>query len=130
MTNTNSLAAGEHPVHVYLIDVCKQCVTEVFYNGTLAHLYELLNCRLIDLTARQPNRDGIYCADELPDEPELTAFRLRSTGQVIYGNGLWVGCDDEGETVGPVTPFERVRKEIEFLGLIPYQLPPIMVWSW
>jgi hypothetical protein len=128
--NTISNPPSRRSLQVYLIDVISRCVSVVPYDGSLKRLYELIDCDLIDSTARQPNRDGIFCTDMLPDEPQLPAFRLRSTGQILYRNGVWAGCDREGNTVSPATPLEQVQRDIEFLGLIPYRPTPIRIIAW
>lgn len=127
---TQPVPTIEQPVPLYLIDVIARQVIEVPYDGSLKRLYELIDCHCIDFTARQPNGDGLYCNDLLPDEPQQAAFRLRSSGQIIYGNGVWTGGDNEGNTVSPYASFSDISADIEFLGVIPYKRSPIYIISW
>ena len=127
---TKLVPTPEQPVPVHLIDAIARQVIEVPYDGLLKRLYELINCLCIDFTARQPNSDGLYCNDLLPDEPQQAAFRLRSTGQIIYGNGVWTGGDDEGNTVSPCASLSAISADIEFLGVIPYKRSPIYILTW
>lgn len=127
---TKLVPSSEQPVSVYQIDAVNRRVTEVPYDGSLNQLYALLNCQCIDYTARQANGDGIFCNDLLTDDPQQVAYRLRSTSQLVYGNGVWTGSDDEGNTVTPCTSLTDVSAEIEFLGEIPYQPAPIYILSW
>lgn len=127
---TKSVLSPQQPVPVFLVDATNKQVRSVAYDGSLEQLYEWIDCDTIDYTARQPNGDGIFCNDLLPDDPYQIAFRLRSNGQIIYGNGVWTGSNGEGDTVTPDATLVEVTAEIEFLGPIAYKLAPIYVFSW
>lgn len=127
---TNPVPSPELSVPVFLIDATIKQVRSVSHDDSLEQLYEWIDCDTIDYTARQYNGDGIFCNDLLPDDPQQSAFRLRSTGQIIYGNGVWTGSNEEGDTVTPNASLTEVTTEVEFLGLIAYQPAPIYVFSW
>ena len=124
------ISSPVQPVEVFYIDSINQRVALVSYDGSLEQLYEWINCVNIDYIARQPSGDGIFCNDLLPDIPQQVAFRLRSTGQIIYGNGVWTGSNEEGDTVAPAASLMAVTSEIEFLGPISYEPEPIYIFSW
>lgn len=126
----NPALSPEQSVPVFLIDATNKQVRSVSHDGSLDQLYEWIDCDTIDYTARQYNGDGIFCNDLLPDDPQQVAFRLRSTGQIIYGNGVWTGSNEEGDTVTPNASLAEVTTEVEFLGPIAYQPAPIYVFSW
>jgi len=127
---TKPVPSPKQPVPVFLIDATDKQVRSVSHDGSLEQLYEWIDCDTIDYTARQPDGDGIFCNDLLPDDPYQVAFRLRSTRQIIYGNGVWTGSNGEGDTVTPNASLTEVTAEIEFLGPVAYQPTPIYVFSW
>jgi hypothetical protein len=127
---TKPVPSPEQPVPVFLIDAINKQVRSVSHDGSLEQLYKWIDCDTIDYTARQPDGDGIFCNDLLPDDPYQLAFMLRSTGQIIYGNGVWTGSNGEGDTVTPNASLTEVTAEIEFLGSVAYQPTPIYVFSW
>lgn len=127
---TISSESPRKTISVYQINVIEQRIIRVNYDGSLKQLYQLIDCETLDSIARQANGDGIFCNDLLPADPQQAAFRLRSTGQIIYGNGVWTGSNREGDTTAPTTQFEHVCEEVEFLGLIPYKQAPIFFISW
>ncbi|MCK8495533.1 MULTISPECIES: hypothetical protein [Spirosoma] len=127
---TKPVPSPQQSVPVFLIDATNKQVRSVLHDGSLEQLYEWIDCDTIDYMARQPDGDGVFCNDLLPDDPYLVAFRLRSTGQIIYGNGVWTGSNGEGDTVTPEATLVEVTGEIEFLGPIAYKPAPIYVFSW
>ena len=127
---TKPVPSPQQLLPVFLIDAINKQVRSVSHDGSSEQLYEWIDCDTVDYTARQPNGDGIFCNDLLPDNPCQVAFRLRSTGQIIYGNGVWTGSNGEGDTVVPDATLVEVTAEIEFLGPIAYEPAPIYVFSW
>jgi hypothetical protein len=127
---TRPVPSPAYPVPVFLIDVHARTVTEVPHDGTLGQLYRLISCDYVDFTARQPDGDGLFCNDLLPDVPVQAAFRFRATGQLIYGNAVWVGGDAAGNTVSPRRSLIDLTADIDFLGLVPYSPAMTFVVSW
>lgn len=100
------------------IDPQTQTVEAVESTGLLGDLYRLLNCRLIDVCARQDNGDSLTVDDEALDlEPQPAAFSFNGSNP-IHGVALLTGTDDEGGTVEPVTTVDEAIKHLTWLGSI------------
>lgn len=98
------------------IDPQAKTVETVETTGNLAEMYRILNCRMIDVCARQDNGDALTVDDEaLYLEPQPAAFFFKGYGP-IHGVALLAGCDDEGETDEPITTVEQATRAIEWVG--------------
>ncbi len=98
------------------IDPQNQNVELVETAGTLKDMYQLLNCRLIDVCARQDNGDSLTVDDEaLYVEPQPSAFLFGKYGP-IHGVSLLTGTDERGGTTEPSMTVEQVIKNITWLG--------------
>ena len=111
------------------IDPKHRTVETVDSNGTLGALRQLIDCRVIDVCARQANGDALTVDDEaLFLEPQPAAFNFDGFGP-IHGIAVVTGCDEEGETVEPTMTVEGVTERIEWLGEI-HTTPALTVYSW
>ena len=100
------------------IDPQTQTVESVESTGLLGDLYRLLDCRLIDVCARQDNGDSLTVDDEaLYLDPQPAAFSFNGSNP-IHGVALLTGTDDEGGTAEPVTTIDEVIKQLTWLGAI------------
>lgn len=94
--------------------------------GVLGDLYRIIDCRMIDVCARQDNGDSLTVDDEaLYLEPQPHAFTFNGYGP-IHGIALLTGTDDEGGTEEPTMSLEEAEKSIRWLGDV-YTKPSLMV---
>jgi hypothetical protein len=98
------------------IDPKAKTVEAIETSGTLEDMCRIIDCRLIDVCARQDNGDALTVDDEaLYVEPQPAAFFFKGYGP-IHGVALLTGCDDEGETDEPLTTVEQATRQIEWVG--------------
>jgi hypothetical protein len=97
----------------YKIDVISKEVREIELQPGIKAIYKELDCDTF--TVVSIGKIDIYVDDEglCRDEP-LGAFSIRGYHQVLSGHGLVVSTDDEGDSIGPVTPIEIVRENVRF----------------
>lgn len=92
----------------------------------LRSYYEAIACRTFDCVGID-RLDAIFCDDEaLLQEEQPPAFELQCN--IIFGIGLIVGCDDEGNSTAPKHSLEEIRKQVQFLGKRLYQEPEIYIF--
>lgn len=98
------------------IDPQNRTVEPIETPGTLEDIYQIPNCRMIDVCARQDNGDALTIDDEaLFLEPQPAAFSYNGFGR-IHGVALLTGSNEEGETVEPATSLEEVKQKIRWKG--------------
>jgi hypothetical protein len=108
------------------IDPQAQTVEAVETTGTLHDMYRLIDCRMIDVCARQDNGDSLTVDDEaLYVEPQPAAFSFNGYGPV-HGVALLTGTDEEGGTEEPAMTLEEAIGCITWLGDI-YTRPTLTV---
>lgn len=100
------------------IDPNTQTVETVETNGQLNDLYQLIDCRTIDVCARQPNGDALTVDDDaLLNEPQPPAFMFNGFGPV-HGVAMLTGCDEEGATIEPAMSLASVEQAVQWRGHI------------
>lgn len=109
------------------IDPQTRTVELIDNSGTLDAMCTVIDCRMIDVCARQDNGDALTVDDEaLFLEPQPFAFLFGNYGQPIHGVALLAGCNEEGETTEPIMTLEQARSCIQWLGDI-YTSPMLTV---
>lgn len=107
------------------IDPQNRTVEYVESNGTLEDMYQLIDCRMIDVCARQRNGDALTIDDEaLFLEPQPAAFSYNGFGR-IHGVAILAGCDEEGATDEPATSLEEAKRNTRWLGEV--QTSPMII---
>lgn len=110
------------------IDPYIEAVYPVEMAGTLADLCQQLGARRLTVAGQQvsceevdcPCPDAAYCDEEaLHAEPFPPAFRIRSTGHVIFGCALWHRVAETGELLPPSWSLAELKAQVEFLGFLP-----------
>lgn len=109
------------------IDPNTQSIEYVESTGKLNCLRNLIECRMIDVCARQDNGDSLTVDDEaLFQEPQPFAFRFGDYGQPIHGIALLTGVDEEGRTAEPTMTLEQAQDCIKWMGNV-YTRPSFSV---
>lgn len=110
------------------IDPQNRTVEHIETPATLQDMYEILDCRLIDVCAHQDNGDALTIDDEaLFLEPQPAAFSYNGYGR-IHGVALLTGCDEEGKTIQPTATIEEATRSTQWLGDV-YTEPFLNVFS-
>lgn len=103
------------------IDVVNQDVYPVqIVPNKLDDIYEQLACDIFTCPFTFDNNDTLFVDDEgLFVEPStlLGAFYIEGfSSQPLFGHGLIVGVDDEGETDEVLSTVEEIKKKVTFLN--------------
>lgn len=92
-----------------LIDAYKKTVTEVEYDGTLQAIYALLKCSTIE-AVRISETDSIYVDEEGAVNGTEVGFSF--SGNDLFGSGLVVSHDDEGNDQPPKSTVDEVTNRL------------------
>ena len=72
--------------------------------------------------------DAAYCDEEaIHQEPLPPAFRLRTTGHIIYGCALWHRVTESGELQPSAWSLFELSDQVEFLGFRPLSSTQLMM---
>lgn len=100
--------------HPYLlIDPFEKVIIPIYWDGTLASLYGILDCDTIDV-ARCGQYDIIVDGEGLMKEKQAFFTTMRYP-QPLTGRALVAGVNMDGDTVPPPVTLEQVEAEIVFL---------------
>jgi hypothetical protein len=98
-----------------LIDAEGRGVREVEIDGTLEDTYKVMGVQMIEVATYLPNGDCIYVDEEgLINGEVLGWFEVYGAHQPFAGNGLVVGTDHQGETVGCKSTLDEITKLVSF----------------
>ena len=113
-----------------LIDVKTQEIKEGDHDGKLQNIYDLIDCRTIDIV-RIDDVNGIFVDDEGLLKDNLY-FEYSGSENVfkLAGSGLILGVDDEGNSISPTLTVEDVKSKVNFLPEGFKIDPYIRVTSW
>ena len=113
-----------------LIDVKTQEIKEVEHDGKLQNIYDLIDCRTIDIV-RVDDVNSIFVDDEGILKDNLY-FEYSGSENVfkLAGNGLILGVNDEGNSISPTLTVEDVEGKVRFLPEGFKIDPYIRVTSW
>ena len=69
------------------------------------------------------DNEGIFVDEEglLSVTPETPFFFYKGTHQPIAGNGLILGCNDDGESIATKLTVEQVTAKVKFMTLAQVQ---------
>lgn len=100
-----------------LIDPQAKEISEVEYDGTIDHIYQLIACSTFAVPVTFSNLDALYCDDEAllsREEEKLHGFMLRGWEYPIYGKALIIGSTPEGEDRNAGSSVAGLREQIEY----------------
>ena len=104
------------------IDPYLEKVYSVDIDGSLVDVCRQIGARRLTIAGQQSIgiddcSDAAYCDDEaLYTEPLPPAFRLRTTGHIIYGCALWHRVTQEGRLKASAWTQADLSEQVEFLG--------------
>lgn len=97
-----------------LIDSINKEVKEVEIQKGIEEMYKLLNCEIFTIATYLPKEDAIFVDDEGLLNGTDVFFTYEGAHQPFAGNGLIMGCDDEGESVDCKISFAEVKDKVKF----------------
>lgn len=113
---------------LFKIDPQTKTVEVIESTGSLSDMCQHIDCRMIDVCARQDSGDCLTVDDEsLFLEPQPAAFSFDGFGP-IHGIAILSGTDEEGDAQEPIMSLEEATKRITWLGEI-YTRPTLYLLS-
>ncbi len=98
-----------------VIDSENKKVYEISYDGTLEHLYKLIDCRCFTCVELS-NGDTLYVDDEGLYGNPRNFFTIDNYPQPLAGNGVILGTDHEtGESKAAASTVEDTDKDVIFM---------------
>ena len=105
-------------IKAILIDSYNQEVKEVEYEAeSIDDMYKLLKCTMFTTAGYMPNGDVCLVDDEGLINGTEVFFVPEWYPQPLAGNGLIVGDDGEGESVGVKSTIEEIQAMVDFKGI-------------
>jgi hypothetical protein len=99
-----------------LIDPFNKTVTEVEYSGNYKHIYELLSHETHPVDRFEAvyieKGDAIFVDEEGLFKERTEFFVYHGYDQPLAGKGLVLGCDDEGESISPISTLDEIKNKI------------------
>lgn len=97
-----------------LIDSINKEVKEVEIGKGIDEMYKFLNCEIFTIATYLPKDDAIFVDDEGLLNDTDAFFTYEGAHQPFAGNGLIMGCDDEGESTDCKISFAEVKEKVKF----------------
>lgn len=124
-------------ITLFKIDPYTESIYPVIVNDMLTDVCRQVGARRLTIAGQQPIiggafscPDAAYCDDKALCTGLLPpAFRLRSTGHIIYGCALWHRVTDVGKLCTPNWSIDKLIRQVEFLGFHPSQSHPFSLLS-
>jgi len=89
-------------------------VKEVEMGKDYREIYKQLECELFTIGAYLDKEDAIFVDDEGLMNGTDVFFTFEGAHQPFAGNGLIMGCDDEGESVDCKVDIDEVKNKVKF----------------
>ena len=100
-----------------LIDSKNRVVKQIEIGEHFTEISKAIDCDVFSCPHVLENEDTLYCDDEgLLKGPE-NFFLLDSYPQPIAGNGLILGCDEEGESIDAKTSIFELSNRVTFMDV-------------
>lgn len=98
-----------------LINPEAQTVTELDLESGLKNIQLTVGCSCVTvLRIEGDNNDAIWVDDEGLLNPSGFVFEYQ--GHPLVGNGLIIGADDEGDSIGTALSLDDVKDSVVFFG--------------
>ena len=100
-----------------LIDSKNRMITKIEIGEHFTEISKAIGCEVFAAPHIMQNNDTLYCDDEgLLKDPQHF-FLLDSYPQPIAGNGLILGCDNEGESVDVSMSLMELSNKVTFMDI-------------
>lgn len=100
-----------------LIDSKNRVVKQIEIGEHYTEISKAIDCETFSAPHIMQDNDTLYCDDEgLLKTPEYF-FLLDSYPQPIAGNGLILGCDDEGESTDVSMSLSELSSKVTFMDM-------------
>jgi hypothetical protein len=103
----------------YLINPMKEEISVVDYNGDFHQICKFINAEIFDVVNPFKNADTIFVDDMGLMKPLNYYFQVKcdnGSSQDLFGLGLVLGSNKEGESIDAQTTLEELKKRITFKG--------------
>ena len=103
----------------YLINPIKEEISVVDYNGDFHQILKFIDAELFDAVYPFKNADTIYVDDMGLMKPINHFFEVKcdnGNSQDLFGLGLVLGSNEEGESIDAQTTLKELKKRITFKG--------------
>lgn len=107
--------ANRELVLAIFIDAANKCYKYVLIQPNLNEYYKLIDCKLIEGAYPFKSRNHLYVDEEgfLKPNPNLVFYK--GLGDVLAGNAIVLGSDDEGNDLSTTLTLEHIRDSITFV---------------
>jgi hypothetical protein len=96
-----------------LINAENETISEVEYDGDYRSIYKLIGCETFTIV-QFPDGETLYVEDNgLLFDPQHF-FKHEGYHQPLAGNGLFLGSDDEGESIATQLSIDKLKDQISF----------------
>lgn len=114
-----------------LIDVHKQEIKEVDFDGNHKSIYSLIDCNTFDVVGID-NKNTLFIDDEglLKDDQLYFEYAGDENSVRLGGSALILGYDEEGNSVATTLDVETVKGKVAFLPKGFYIEPRMDFISW
>tara|TARA_Y100000593_G_scaffold17919_1_gene35781 strand:+ start:2541 stop:2921 length:381 start_codon:yes stop_codon:yes gene_type:complete len=103
----------------YLINPIKEEISVVDYNGDFHQILKFIDAEIFDAVYPFKNADTIYVDDMGLMKPINHYFQVKcdnGNSQDLFGLGLVLGSNEEGESIDAQTTLKELKKRITFKG--------------
>ncbi len=97
-----------------LIDSVNKEVKEIEIGKGIEEMYKFLQCECFTIASYLDKQDAIFVDDEGLMNGTDVFFTYEGAHQPFAGNGLIMGCDDEGESVDCKISFAEAKDKVKF----------------
>ena len=104
-----------------LINAEKETISVVEHDGDISTLYELLGCRTIEAVYPFKHQDVIYIDEEGLLKDSNFSFTIWTDDKreiPLFGNGIVVGTDEEGNDIACQSILEDIKHRVTFRGKV------------
>lgn len=111
-------------MRAYLIDAIARSIKPVEYGGNIDEIYALTGCDTFDAARFNDKGDAVFIDDEGLLKQPHNFFMIEGYSQPLAGNGLVLGCDEDGESIEPSVNLEWLAANVRFMSL-----PQVREWA-
>lgn len=100
----------------FVINSEERTIEEVEYSGDYRDIYRLGDFDHFEVAGFNSHGDGVYVDGDGLFKVGQYFFSVRGYPQPLAGNGVVLGCNEEGETVEPTVTLDWLRNNVIWYG--------------